>query len=113
MDIPRRRGVYVIRYREFVYVGSSVNCDGRWEDHQRHLRKGTHHCRRLQQLADRVGVEALHFEVILDVEKRLGVPALRAYEQRHIIQEAADRGRERLLNSTLDVNYRPSRRRRP
>ena len=109
VPLLRRRGVYVVRYRDFLYIGSSVNCYGRWEDHQRHLRRGTHHCRKLQQLADRVGVTALNFEVILDVEESLGVKALRAYEQRYILREAADRGREQLLNSTLDVNYWPRR----
>ncbi len=105
----RVAGVYRLWHGEFAYVGSSVNIGGRKADHLRHLRNGTHHNLKLQRLADSVGVEALRFDVITEVEADKGIRFLRNTEQGYIDREVVIRGRDRLLNATLDVNYRPRR----
>ena len=47
------------------YIGSSVNMPRRWPVHRHHLRRGTHHTSRLQASANKYGVEALTFSVLI------------------------------------------------
>lgn len=60
-------GVYQITHRESgkFYIGSSVELARRWKAHRFHLRRGTHHCRHMQYTANRDGVDAFDFKVLV------------------------------------------------
>lgn len=71
-------GIYVITSPSGKqYVGSAINFTKRWQAHRLTLRKGTHHCIGLQRAANKYGVDALEFSVILVCER----PMLVMYEQ--------------------------------
>ena len=63
-----------------VYVGSTTrSAKQRWAEHMHYLRKGTHHCKHLQRVCAKYGVEDLEFSIaahcddsepLLDVEQR-------------------------------------------
>lgn len=77
-------GVYAItnRFDGKCYIGSSVNIDARFKQHQALLRKGTHHSAKLQRAWDKHGADAFEFAPLLYCapEKQ---PRL-CYEQRAI-----------------------------
>lgn len=49
------------------YIGSAVCMRTRWNDHRRHLRRGTHHSRHLQHAWRKYGEIAFRFEVVEEV----------------------------------------------
>ncbi len=62
-------GVYVIANlaTDKIYVGSSVDVDGRWRIHLRHLRSGKHHSFHLQRAWDKYGETNFCFGVLEEV----------------------------------------------
>lgn len=63
-------GIYIIRNDENdnVYIGSAKNFSARFRVHLHHLRKGTHHAKRLQEHYDEFGGNSLRFEMLESVE---------------------------------------------
>ncbi len=61
------------------YVGSSVDTRVRFQNHRRHLRKGTHHCHPLQRAWNKYGEDFFKFEI---VEKVTSSDDLHAAENR-------------------------------
>lgn len=78
-----------------LYIGSSINIKRRLEWHRHTLRRGTHHARGLQSAANKYGVEALQFNVILCIPNA-DKETLLDYEQRLI-----DENIPMLLNGRL------------
>jgi GIY-YIG catalytic domain len=97
----RQGGIYTITHRDKIYIGSSVDLERREREHWRELRSGDHHCRHLQNVADKYGVAALRFEVWLYTN--CDTDELRRIEQRYIDREVSMRGREKVMNGTLSV----------
>lgn len=73
-------GVYEIRHRpsERCYIGSSVNIDLRWREHQLHLGRGVHKSRYLQRVWSKYGAGEFAFRILL----RCKPADLVFYEQR-------------------------------
>ena len=63
-----RTGVYRIttpRVNDLAYIGSAArSLKRRWITHQSALRKGVHHCPRLQAVVRKYGMSTLQFEVL-------------------------------------------------
>jgi group I intron endonuclease len=53
-----------------MYVGSAVAVNRRWNAHLCNLRKGTHHCKHLQNVHAKYGESALDWEIIEFVEDK-------------------------------------------
>ena len=51
-----------------AYIGQSSNIKSRWSDHQRLLKRGTHHCAKLQAAWREFGAHAFKFEILEQVE---------------------------------------------
>ena len=51
-----------------VYIGSSVNIDGRWRSHRKELRNGSHHSVYLQRSWNKHGENNFIFKIIETVE---------------------------------------------
>jgi hypothetical protein len=64
--MKRVSGIYQIQniITSKVYIGSSVNIRGRWNQHLHTLRKGRHHSRHLQNAWDKYGEKSFIFSVI-------------------------------------------------
>jgi len=80
-------GVYQIRLLRSsgrVYVGSSFNIIARWRQHLHHLRKGTHHSKRLQFWWGRSVPEDFAFEVVIPAPQCSGDVAP---EKDHILRQ--------------------------
>lgn len=73
-------GVYKITNstNDKCYVGSSKNISGRWNDHKKALRKGSHHSILLQRAWNKYGESSFVFEII---EKTLLLEQLVVREQ--------------------------------
>lgn len=69
--MPKASGIYRISCvaSERVYVGSAVNLAKRWNEHRRHLRKGTHHNAALQAAWLVYGEKAFSFHVLEEVPR--------------------------------------------
>lgn len=63
-------GIYTITNRKSgrVYVGQAANIKKRWIQHLHHLRKGTHHCKPLQNSFNKNGEESFEFAVVERVD---------------------------------------------
>ena len=61
---PSKAGVYMIRnrYDRKFYIGSSQNVRARWSAHKTALRRGDHHNRYMQNVANKYGIDA--FEMV-------------------------------------------------
>lgn len=57
------------------YVGSTINAVARFREHRWHLKKGTHHCQRLQRAWNKYGADSFEFEIIeqADDSERLAI----------------------------------------
>lgn len=66
-------GVYQIKCgpNGEAYIGSSVRIYSRWSEHRRKLRRGDHHCPRLQKAWDRYGESAFHFLIIQECAREV------------------------------------------
>lgn len=53
------------------YVGSAVNFSARWSVHKHHLARGTHHNAKLQNAANKYGIDGLRFDPILSCPRDL------------------------------------------
>lgn len=66
-------GIYCIKnlVNGKIYVGQSINVDGRWRQHLSHLRKNTHNNEHLQDAWNKYGKENFDFQIIeiCDVDK--------------------------------------------
>ncbi len=62
----RGSGIYAIRNKlnGKLYVGSALNIQRRWWQHQSRLRIGNHHSRKLQSAWNKYGVDGFLFEVL-------------------------------------------------
>ena len=102
--VPRARigrfgGIYQISGpTERVYIGSSENIPGRWNDHRAQLRSGRHHNPRLQADWTEYGGQAFQFTLLEEVAD---VALLIAAEQAHL-DAAVARGLP-VYNVSLDV----------
>lgn len=89
------------------YIGSSVNIRSRWSGHKADLRNGKHHCSALQRAANKYGIDALIFEVVM-----LSSPeCVRSEEQALIISmkpsyNSTDNVREPLSNLWTQPEFR-------
>lgn len=65
-------GIYCIRntYDTQVYVGSSVCIEERWVNHQRRLRRGNHHARKLQEAWNRLGPDRFYLVVLEELPQK-------------------------------------------
>jgi group I intron endonuclease len=59
-------GIYIVRHKTSGrrYVGQSKQIEQRFKAHKSALRRGKHHCIRLQRAHDRDGVDAIAFEIV-------------------------------------------------
>lgn len=73
-------GIYEIRHRptDRCYIGSSVNIDLRWREHERHLARGVHKSHYLQRVWSKYGAGEFAFRILL----RCKPADLVFYEQR-------------------------------
>jgi group I intron endonuclease len=71
-------GVYGIRngVNGKVYVGRSVDCNGRWKHHLAMLRKGTHKNHHLQSAWSKYGGDVFRLEILETGDDRSLLPAL-------------------------------------
>jgi len=53
-----------------MYVGSSKSIETRWTQHRFQLKKGVHHNRLLQDVANKHGVRSLQFEIVDTCDER-------------------------------------------
>lgn len=59
--------VYAIRSHAGAYVGSALGYStARWAMHLRLLRRGIHHCKKLQNTFDETGAVGLSFQVLIE-----------------------------------------------
>lgn len=67
-----RNVIYIIKSTidDRLYVGSSINFNLRVNQHKHHLRKGTHHSKKLQNFVNKYGIDSIYFEVIHQCEKK-------------------------------------------
>ncbi len=70
-----KSGIYQIEHRKSGrrYVGSAVDIAARWRGHRNHLRRNTHHSRRLQNAWNKHGHEAFVFSVLEHVEEPMNL----------------------------------------
>lgn len=65
-------GIYNIRNisNNKIYIGSSINIEQRWSAHKRILKRGKHHCKKLQDDYNKFGIDNFVYEIIeyCDVE---------------------------------------------
>ena len=66
-------GVYriVLLLDDRCYIGSSIQIQKRWSQHQRSLRKGTHHSPYLQRVWDKYGEDSFQFEIIEECDPEI------------------------------------------
>lgn len=59
-------GIYIIRNKvnRHKYIGESLDIHRRWQVHKRELRKGCHHCMRLQKEWNEYGEKAFKFSIV-------------------------------------------------
>ncbi len=67
------QGIYLITCAQepIVYIGSSKNIKSRWTKHRQALKRGDHHCKKLQDSWDAYGDESFEFLVIEETEDLL------------------------------------------
>jgi group I intron endonuclease len=60
------QGIYIITCSQesIVYIGSSKNIKSRWTKHRQALKRGNHHCNKLQESWDAFGDESFSFSVL-------------------------------------------------
>lgn len=63
-------GIYVIENKTNgkYYLGSSIDINGRWQDHRKHLRGGYHHSIALQRAWDKYGEESFEFKILEETD---------------------------------------------
>jgi len=79
----RISGIYKIQSKckpERIYIGSSVNIRSRWSTHRGELTRNTHTNKRLQNHANKYGLDDLQFSLIVGCS----VDTIIAYEQFYI-----------------------------
>lgn len=66
MSVPKVSGIYQILCitNGKVYVGSGVNLQDRWHNHQSELRRGNHHNQMLQRAWNKYGAGAFVFSIL-------------------------------------------------
>lgn len=64
-------GIYIIRniQNSKIYIGSSIDINGRWQDHKKELRGNYHNNKRLQNSWNKYKEESFTFEIIEQCEK--------------------------------------------
>lgn len=59
------------RINNMVYVGSTLDVENRFKIHIRSLKNKKHHCKRLQEDYNNLGIESFVFQVVEEVTKEL------------------------------------------
>lgn len=75
-------GVYQIKVRDRIYIGSTTNFKARWWRHRAELRKGIHINKQLQRCWNKYGGETFEFSIVEEVPPFR--PALLAREQHYL-----------------------------
>ena len=68
---------------DFFYIGSARNARRRKWEHLSDLKKGVHHCRRLQEAWNEFGEDAFDFEVLEEVDDATVLQVEDVYLQQH------------------------------
>lgn len=63
-SLPMAPGVYVIRYRDKAYVGSSTRIRRRMRQHMNRIRRGVHANRKLANAVQKYGAESFTVDVV-------------------------------------------------
>jgi len=81
------------------YIGSAINIKLRWVDHKKRLRRGTHHCKHLQNAWKKYGEGCFEFSILECCEQSLLIPR----EQFFIDVLHPEYNTARIAGSTLGV----------
>lgn len=99
-SIPQA-GVYAIDGPDGgVYVGGSENLQKRWVFHRSLLRRGKHHAKRLQEVYDIYGADAIMFRVV----EYTTADRVEELEQRYLDELFATRPRDLIYNVTASAD---------
>lgn len=62
--VVNKPGIYYIKVHEQTYIGSSIDLHGRLLEHKQILKRGKHHCSRMQNIFNKYGDQCVQFSIL-------------------------------------------------
>lgn len=103
MTSPKVIGIYAIRRKSRMYIGSSVNIYNRWVRHRSNLRKNIHHNIHLQRAWNKYGEDSFEFVILEECD----VEALLEREQYYMDQCSERYNIASIAGSRLGIPHTP------